>query len=340
MFDEFAREKGIAISNQDGGGQFIEQLAVALKTHRETPTVVHGFRIQTMFAYVAAALGGCRIITEEDAGDLFVESPNFKRPDFRMLTTAGREIFVEVKNFDQQEEPMADFVLKSDYLISIQRYASAFQKPLFFAIYWRRWQIWTLTPVDCFKQIGDKSSLNLLNALKKDEMALLGDCRIGISKPLVMRFHADSTKLRSIDSSGKAQFTIGNVSFHAGGKEIANEFEQKLAWFFLNYGTWQHLELPAKIENNELIYFDVTGVCDDPNPEQEFLIIGSLSQMISRQFNSLTVGDGEILRLSPQVDPEKLGVLIPKEHKGEALGIWRFYQQSSLSDAKKQNIVS
>jgi hypothetical protein len=194
--------------------------------------------------------------------------------------------------------------------------------------------------VDCFTNSGDKSSLNLLNALKQDEMALLGDCRIGISKPLVMRLHADPTKLRSVDSNGQVQFTIGNVSFHAGGKEITNEFEQKLAWFFLNYGNWQDLELPAKIENNELIYFDVTGVCDDPNPEQEFLIIGSLSQMISRQFDSLTVGDSEILRLSPQVDPEKLGVLIPKEHKGEALGIWRFYQQSSLSDAKKQNVVS
>jgi hypothetical protein len=68
------------------------------------------------------------------------------------------------------------------------------------------------------------------------------------------------------------------------------------------------------------IYFDVTGVCDDPNPEQEFLIIGSLSQMISRQFNSLTVGDGEILRLSPQVDPEKLGVLIPNPAEPEPKG--------------------
>jgi hypothetical protein len=37
---------------------------------------------------------------------------------------------------------------------------------------------------------------------------------------------------------------------------------------------------------------------------------------------------------------KKCAALIPKEHKGEVLGIWRFYQQSSLSDAKKQNIVS
>ncbi|MGD0351209.1 MAG: hypothetical protein ABSB84_12975 [Verrucomicrobiota bacterium] len=139
MFDEFARERGISLSNESGGKQFIEQMAVALKTHGKTPTVIHGFRIQTMFAYIAAALGGCHIITEEDAGDLFVESVNCKRPDFRMLTKGGQEIFVEVKNFDQQEEPMADFIQKSDYINSLRRYVDAFQKPLFFAIYWRRW---------------------------------------------------------------------------------------------------------------------------------------------------------------------------------------------------------
>jgi hypothetical protein len=62
--------------------------------------------------------------------------------------------------------------------------------------------------------------------------------------------------------------------------------------------------------------------------------------MISRQFNFLTVDDSDVLRLSPQVDPEKLGVLIPKDHKGEVLGIWRFYLQSSLSNAKMKGIVS
>ena len=59
MFDEFAREKGISILHREGGSQFIEQITAALQAHSETPTVVHGFRIQTMFAYITAALGGC-----------------------------------------------------------------------------------------------------------------------------------------------------------------------------------------------------------------------------------------------------------------------------------------
>jgi fructosamine-3-kinase len=43
MFDEFARERGIPLSDQECSNQFIEQVASALKVHRATPTVVHGF---------------------------------------------------------------------------------------------------------------------------------------------------------------------------------------------------------------------------------------------------------------------------------------------------------
>jgi hypothetical protein len=36
MFDEFARENGISLLNESGGKQFVEQMAVALKTHGKT----------------------------------------------------------------------------------------------------------------------------------------------------------------------------------------------------------------------------------------------------------------------------------------------------------------
>lgn len=50
----------------------------------------------------------------------------------------------------------------------------------------------------------------------------------------------------------------------------------------------------------------------------------SLSEMISSQFNALTVEEGKVILLSPTVDPDKLGFDIPADHTSKVLGIWRF----------------
>jgi hypothetical protein len=80
-----------------------------------------------MFAYFAAALGGCKVITEEDSGEFFVSAPDLKRPDFRFVANDGHEYLIEVKNFNPAE-PCTDFSLKADYAQSLQRYAEAFHE--------------------------------------------------------------------------------------------------------------------------------------------------------------------------------------------------------------------
>ena len=51
---------------------------------------------------------------------------------------------------------------------------------------------------------------------------------------------------------------------------------------------------------------------------------GFLSQMTSLQFNELTAEEGEIVRLSPSLDPDKLGIVIPADFRREDLRLWRF----------------
>src|SRR4051812_31435077 len=100
LLDEYARTRGVPISKESIDAEFIAGLTESLRNHRENDILVHGFRIQTMFAYFAAALRGCKLITEEDSGDFF-SSDDLKRPDFRVLPQDGEEFFVEVKNFNQ-----------------------------------------------------------------------------------------------------------------------------------------------------------------------------------------------------------------------------------------------
>jgi hypothetical protein len=322
-FDDFLRIQGLPISNATKDEEFLKALLETLRNHRANDALLHGFRAQTMFAYVAASLGACKIITEEDSGEFYVADQDFKRPDFRILTAAGQEFFVEAKNFYQSSD-YAPYTLKASYANNLRRYAEAFQKPLFFAIYWSRWHTWTLNPLSDFTFDQGDYSIALTEAAKNDHKYVLGDFLVGIRKPLVFRIYTDPSKPRSVRPGKETPFTIGKAVLLAGEEEIVDPFEKQLAWFFLRYAPWQDVEQPVHVEGDQVIHFDIRGVFEDPNPDQLFLMIGPLSSMISRQFDTLTTGEGSVLRLTPRVDPDKLGIVIPPGFTGSVLHLWRF----------------
>lgn len=334
-FDEFGRAKGYAINDENGARKFLEEIGASLSHHQKDPRMIHGFRIQGMFAYVAAALGYCQIINEEDSGEFYSTLEHLKKPDFRILTVDHAELFVEVKNF-KQPKPFKAFRLKRSYAEQIQGYAQTFKKPLYFAIYWASWRVWTLNPLSCFSVDSHDFALHFADAVKSNHMNVLGDALIGIPKPLVLRFFTDRTQPRTVEADGTTPFTISRVEHHCGGRMITEVTEQKLAWFFLQFGLWDELTQPAQIENGELISFDLAPTRRDGNPEQEFQLIGSLSTMVSLQYNQFTVEDGAINRLIPNVIPGKLGVRIPPDYEGEVLKLWRFNLVPDRNEGKAQ----
>jgi hypothetical protein len=64
-----------------------------------------------MFMYVAASLGECAVITEQDKGDFYASDATMKHPDFRVMTHSGQEFFIEVKNFSPHN-PWRPYKLK------------------------------------------------------------------------------------------------------------------------------------------------------------------------------------------------------------------------------------
>jgi hypothetical protein len=109
-------------------------------------------------------------------------------------------------------------------------------------------------------------------------------------------------------------------------QEIKNPQEKALAWFFMLFGDWDKSDTPAEVDNGELISFGFECTPSEPsNPDQEFEIIGSLSRMISMQYNALTAPEGTIALLSPQGRPDQLGVLIPRDYDYEraTLRLWK-----------------
>ena len=145
-----------------------------------------------MFSYLAAALGNCALITEEDSGTFFDTIGTLTRPDFRLITRDNQQMLIEVKNHHEKNVPQP-YSFTESYLESVTRYAELMGLPLKFAIYWSRWNTWTLTDASRLSQKGGKIQLTFPDALKMNEMATLGDIsgrnRSSAGAPLLCRHH-------------------------------------------------------------------------------------------------------------------------------------------------------
>lgn len=327
QYDEFVHQEGLPSESQESLDQFLSVFTESLTQHKKNPALRHGLRAQNMFGYVACALGNCRIISEEDIGDFYCEKDEFRRPDFRILTKEGKEFFVEVKNF-HPDDSMGDFSMKPSYASKLKAYSEAMGKPLLIAIYWAKWGLWTLNPLQAFASDGDIFVLSLGNAMKENHMALLGDYSVAINKRPIMRFYSDSKKPRKVGEDGKVPFTVAKVSMLIEGNEVVDSFEHHLAWYLLNYGRWTDFENPAEIADGELIYFDFIPVLEQSeNSQTDIIVAGFLSEMIALQFNAATSGEDGHANLTPQLDPEKFGITIPAGYKGAHLSVARFILQ-------------
>ena len=339
LFEHFAQKHGLPIDDPATAMKVAQVIAGEFTTHRSNPIVLHGQRVQKMFAFVAASLHGCAAIKEEDAGLLFVPNAQLQRPDYRLTLKHGDEWLVEVKNHhkpmvakrDGKLVLVAEYSFTRDYLESLVGYAQLARRPLKIAIYWSHLTQWTLTPVEKLSLRGQHYVITWLAAYKSNEMGALGDRDIGTVPPLIFRLTVDATKPRSLDDQGNATFIVENAILLCGDQQITDDLEKKLAFYFMLYGKWQSTEPMAVIHNGQFTSVDLIVQPSEPVEHQPFQMIGHLSTMIATRYDDLTVRDGVITRLLPDVDPASLGVMIPQDYKGKVLKLWIMHQIPSKS---------
>ncbi len=321
LYDNFIRSQGITLQDPSED-TFLKAFNEILLKHKQRANLIHGFRVQALFAHMAAALGKCVFITEEDSGEFFSKYEDQKRPDFRIVTDDGNQFLVEVKNFHETnlDKP---FVMKKNYLDNLMNYSKYFRCELKIAIYWSKWKLWSLISPLNFDINESIYSINFFKALKQSEMHLLGDCWIGTVPPLSIRFETE-TLSRSL--SNHYEFKIKKVSLFAAGNCIEDEVEKNVASFLMFFGDWQNIDKPAQVEDGKLVSFELQLYPIEEVKNQGFQIIGQLSQMISRQYDLLTTENGIIKTINP-VQFDGMGVAIPNDYNGHALKLWRFYMQ-------------
>lgn len=335
LLDRFARSRGASLQDQSHQEAFVADLIKQIEAQRRRGILIHGMRIQTMFAYVAAALGNCRVIKEEDAGEIYVDEA-LRVPDFRIVTVDGQEFLVEVKNC-HESNPRRDYRFTRNYLESLQTYARIMGKKLYIALYWSRPRLWTLVLPEDLELRERGYAVTMLRAIERNSMHVLGDAMIGTLPSLSLRLFTDPDKPRTVGPDGHASFTIKGAALFCEGNLIEDDIEKDIAWFLINYGDWPATQLPAEIEADQLIATGI-GVAPDEraNPNQQFEMIGVLSQMISRQYNETTSPEGSVKTLSPSHEPDKFGVVIPKGYRGKKLPLWRFVTQPRADEADRK----
>ncbi len=324
LFGNFVAERGASLDDPGSHDAFVERVVAALQNRKLT--TIHGLRIETMFAYVAAALGECSTITAIDSGLFLADDRTLRRPDYHIITTAGPRFLVEVKNHSPNES-LALFEMKTSYLSTIERYAERFGCDLKVAVYWRQAGMWTLVDARYFDRGHGRATLSLEAAMKRNEMATLGDRAIATVPPLALRVYTDSEKPRRVGDDGSVEITVERVAVCAAGMEITNPIERRIASFLLWYGGWSRVERIFEIRDGEVIWFDVAVAPEECDESETTMppLLGWLSAMISRKYGEMTVADGSVSLLSPDAEPSSLGIVIPPNYRGQVLRLWQLH---------------
>ena len=290
--------------------------------HRDNEILIHGLRIQSMFLYVVAALAHCRIVKEEDAGEIYTAIDNLQAPDYRVITREGKELLVEVKNF-YSKDPKAKFTKK--YRDSLSAYATLFGLDLYISVYWSILKIWTLVPLHRISNGNKNYYLSLTEALKWNEMYLLGDKQIGTTPYIGLRLYPNSNRPQESQKDGTVKFSIGKADLFCGDNIVDDQKEQEILWMLINHGDWPVRQQSAEQDRQGITSVSfVSEPVERANSQENFELIGTLSTMISRQFNEITAPSGKVEKLSTARDPASLDALIPHDYKGSKLPLWRF----------------
>lgn len=327
LFTALGREHGFKISEKNDTREFMELVNSSLQVSFEDEKLLHGKRVEAMFAHVAGALGGCNLIKQEDSGAVFTNDDNLQPPDYLLVLKTGEKILVEVKNchFPNYKSP---FPIQNDCIERLENYAELTGVQLKFAVFFSQFNKWVLLSKNSFTAHEKKHAITFIEAMAKNEMSIIGDRMIGTKPPLSVVFVADPEKEAFITEDGQAKFIISDVKFYCDGEEITNDIEKNIAFYLALFGKWVESEGEALFDGDRL-----AGVKLDYQPEHEeemensrqqgFGIIGDLSSMVSTAYKQHTVYEQRVIALDTAADPELFSIEIPKNYKGDKLPLWQ-----------------
>lgn len=338
LFADMATEHGYNLSDPVAQDDFVSRVRASIESGKKSNIAIFGKRIESLFAYVAGALGKVTLLKQEDSGDIFYSGDEVLAPDYRLTFDNHEQILVEVKNCHNRN-PKEKYLIRKSYFEKLRRYAELNRIDLRIAVFFSSWNLWTLLNIDSFEESETSYSIDIARAMACSEMSKLGDCMIGTAPDLELHLLTHTTEASLIDESGKTLFITRDVRLYCAGREIMDEEEKKIAFYLIQFGTWREKETEAIVKDNKLVGIKFTFL-PDSQEEPNFAIIGHLSTMVTNGFRSHTVKEGDVVALKLGLDPSVFKVLIPRDYKGDRLPLWRFEIQANTDFQRAADVAN
>jgi len=174
LFAEMAVEHGYSLNDPIAQDDFVSRVRNSIEESKKNKTTVFGKRVESLFAYVAGALGKVILLKQEDSGDIYFSGIEIIAPDYRLTFEEGEQILVEVKNC-HLKDPAGKYSIQKSYYLKLKKYADLNSLELRFAIYFSSWNIWTLLSIDSFEKNKNSYTIGFARAIACSEMSRLGD---------------------------------------------------------------------------------------------------------------------------------------------------------------------
>lgn len=302
-----------------------------LRDSLSAPSRIRGWVSDQLFGLIAADLGGCQLVKQEDTGVLFYDE-EVKLPDWRLTLLSDENLLVEVKAIDDELPRVAK--LRLSEVARLRRYADLNRCPLLVALHWVVMDLWSLVPIEAFSRLGDHWEIDLETAAKLDRMgSLLNDRMLGLRPPLAfrLRLEADLTEVPSDPDVGpdpamvtsQLAATITDVALECGGQTMVEEQEKALIWFLIQHARWP-VEEEFKQVSDRAFEVVFTMAPETDYSEQGFAMIGRLSELYTRLFYAGTSLEEGMTNLTIDIQPGTLPRLVPTDLRSERLPLWHF----------------
>jgi Holliday junction resolvase len=329
LFGAIGHEIGIKLGDPASDELFVDTVRKSLKINRTDSKLWYGRRTEAMFGYVAAALGECVLIKQEDSGQCMVSGKDIRVPDYRLVTKSGRHLLVEVKNCHRDK-----LVLTKKYVDQLAAYAKLVACELKLAVYWSRDNSWSLLSPDAIPLCSGQYTIKRIDALCIDEMYDLGDFAFWTETPLIARMMIDRSKPHRIDQrTSRVHGTLARLDIFCQDKLIESEIEKAIAVFILDNSRLVTRGWGANFDQGELVsieaQYDVEKMCTDD--EVDFELFGTYSSMLSSEYVYSTSSDRGVEAFTPDMELDHFGVRIPADYKGEYLSILRIKVKPNYS---------
>lgn len=325
----FGEKRGLSLRDPAFRQAFDDHVRDGLDQALNDPILLHGQRTEAMFEAMVLALDDVELIKSEDGGRVF-PADRFRLPDYRVVLKGGEQWLVEVKNVYREDprEQYARRLLRKPYREALEAYAAATGARLMLAVYWARWSIWTLVSPDLFVDENGDVTLDMMETMRANELARLGDRTIGTRAPLRLRLLMNPEKTSPIAADGNVLITIGANQLLCGEAVIDDECEREIVSILMEYGDWSCDGPLALVEGDRLNAIDFVWEPEEPTG-QGFDMVGTLSRMFSRYYAAKTLDQGDIKQLRAPLRPGWFTPLATGQMPQRALPLWRFEMRAS-----------